>query len=140
MTLHDHGSDQEPVTLPVVVLAPDEELLEAATENGETQKLMRLLEFVGEGRPIDDDGDLGAEGMAELGTAVGVDDTDENQALIRLAAAAGLVDAVEGRIVRTEAGTGATENVLDTWWRPSTRTWAWWPRPSPRARSASSSS
>ena len=116
MTIHDHGQDQEPVQLPVVVLAPEEELVEAATENAETQKMHRLLAFVGEGRPIDEEGDLGEEAMAELATAVGVEDGDENAALIRLAAAAGFVEAADGRIVRTEAGTAAPDNVLDSWW------------------------
>jgi hypothetical protein len=116
MTIHDHGTDQEPVQLPVVVLAPEDELAAAAVENAETKKMQHLLAFVGDGRPIDEEGELGEEAMAELATAVGVDDADENAALIRLAAAAGLVEAADGRIVRTEAGTAAADNVLDSWW------------------------
>lgn len=114
---HDHDHDHEgSVRLPTVFLAPEEELAEAIRGNVEFAKVQQTIEFVGDGRPVDDEGSLSDTALGELVGAIGVEDSEEAAETIHLLAAAGLLEVADGVLVVTEAGRNAPDAPLDTWW------------------------
>jgi hypothetical protein len=111
---HDHGHD-ETMRLPTVFLAPDDELVELVAANTEFAKVQLTIDFVGDGRPVDDEGSLSSDDLEALGALLAVEDADDTTETIHLLAAAGLLEVADGSVVVTEAGRGAAESPLETW-------------------------
>ncbi len=110
---HDHG---ESVRLPTVFLAPDDELTQIVASNTEFAKVQQTIDFVGDGRSVDDEGSLNSDDLDALGTLLAVEDPDDTGETIVLLAAAGLLEIADGMLVVTEAGRAAPGAPLETWY------------------------
>lgn len=88
-----------PQPRPPVIDLPDDELLAAAEASLLLQRVGRLVEFVGDGRPLTDEGVLPAEDAEALVDLLGVGDTDWVDLVFQLALELEQLEILGARVV-----------------------------------------
>ncbi|MFR9803216.1 hypothetical protein ACL02T_13065 [Pseudonocardia sp. RS010] len=111
---------EEPPRLPPVSIAPPAELIAAAEASLVCRRLVRLIEWVGSGVPLDPTGRLDDSQAREIAQELDRPDEAEPEAcgldlLLRWARAAGLVRTLKGRLVPVKGRAALRHRPLELW-------------------------